>query len=311
MADFSYFIGIDVSKEKIDVFFTKNRSYCTVSNDKLSIEEAFAKVNPERTLVVLENTGADEKVCMDVLGRLNFKIHRANNNRAKHFMRSEGDDNTDKIACRRLAYYGREKQRKLKVYEPKDISYYEIKQITLRIHYLKNLRAAEKNRCQSPGCDKIGESCEELIASLTNQIEILEKKLEDLIRKDDNLSKKFDLLLKYKGIGDATAKYLIAHLPELGNIKQKAIFSLCGLAPKANDSGKFHGYRTTRGRGRPFVKKVLFMAALSAIRFNEPIANFYKAKKEEKNCKMMAIVACMRKMVAQLNAILKRGEMLF
>jgi transposase len=132
-----------------------------------------------------------------------------------------------------------------------------------------------------------------------------------LIRKDDDRSKTFDLIREYKGIGDTTAKYLMAYLPELGNIKQKAIFSLCGLAPKANDSGKFHGYMVTRGRGRPFVKKILFMAALSAIRFNESIANFYNAKKQEKDCKMIAIVACMRKMVAQLNSILKRGKTIF
>jgi transposase len=311
MADFSYFIGIDVAKEKIDIFFTKNRQYHIVPNDALSIENEFEKVNPDRTLVVLENTGRYEKVCMDVLERLNFKIHRANNNRAKHHRQSEGEDDTDKIACRRLAYYGREKQRKLRVHEPESILCSEMKQITFRIDYLKKLRAAEKNRRQSPGCDQIVGSCEELIVSLTKQIEILEEKLEDLIQKDDELSKKFALIKQYTGIGDTTAKCLIAHLPELGKVKQKAIFSLCGLAPKAKDSGKSKGYRTTKGRGRPFVKKAFFMATLSAIRFNKEIAAFYEAKKQKKNCKKVVIVACMRKMAAQLNAIVKRGEMRF
>jgi transposase len=86
------------------------------------------------------------------------------------------------------------------------------------------------------------------------------------------------------------------------------MFALAGLAPKAKDSGKFSGYRTTKGRGRPFARKVLFMIALSSIRYNKSISEFYEKKKGEGKKKRVALVGCMRKILSQLNAILRKGR---
>ncbi|MDR2157698.1 MAG: IS110 family transposase [Holosporaceae bacterium] len=311
MQHFSKFIGIDVSKDKIDVFFKETSHFCTLPNKAASIRKAFGKVDRCDTLVALESTGGYEKICVKTLSEMNFNIHRANNNKFKSFKKSEGvEDKTDKIDAKCLADYGKEKHIKPKflIYEASSELQNEIKQLTFRLTSFKEMMVSEKNRLQSPGCDMVAESCKETIDFLGKQIAIFEKRLIETIKSDPESLKKFELLRSYKGIGNLSAAYLVSHLPELGKIKPKAIFELAGLAPKATDSGNSFGYRTTRGRGRPFVKRTLFMVALSAIRYNENISVFYEKKIAEKKRKMVALVACMRKILSQLNAILKNGE---
>ena len=123
---FLYFIGIDVSKDKVDIFSTETSSHFTVKNTKKAIREAFFKgFDREKTLVILENTGGYEKVCIETLTTIGFKIHRANNNKVKNFIRYSGvKAKTDKCDAKSLADYGRctyldpEKRKFLVIYEP-------------------------------------------------------------------------------------------------------------------------------------------------------------------------------------------------
>ena len=103
----------------------------------------------------------------------------------------------------------------------------------------------------------------------------------------------------------------MAFLPELGKINHRAIASLAGLAPHPKESGKIKGHRSTKGNGRPIVRRILFMAALNAVRYNENLSKFYNKKVEEGKSKMIAMTACMRKMLVQLNAISKKGTLNF
>jgi transposase len=312
MSKFSNFIGIDVAKDKVDVFSTETSTWVTVPNSAAEIRKAFRKVDPTAALVVVESTGGYERICIKTLAAMNFAIHRANNNRVKSFIESEGiADKTDKIDARCLAFFGCEKQHKVEIHTPATELQEEIRQSALRLTSLKRMKVQEKNKLQSPGCDLVADSCREMIDFLDGQIAALKKRLLELIGSDAEMRKNFELLRQYKGIGETSALYLLSCLPELGKIKPKALFALAGLAPRANDSGKYHGYRTTKGRGRPFVKQLMFMVALSAVRFNENIAALYEKKIAEHKRKMVAIVACMRKIISQLNAILRKGEMTF
>jgi transposase len=332
MQNFSNFIGIDVSKEKIDVFFSETSSNFTIPNNARAIVKAFQEVDPANAVAVVESTGGYEKACVKTLSKMDFSIHRANNNRVKFFMKGKGiDDKTDKIDAEYLAWYGEEAHRDSKedqrskirkgktkkkkklflIYQEKPALYEEIRQLTLRMTALKQMKTKERNRLKSPGYDTLTESCKAIIAVIEGQIDFIEKRLIELIKSDDGLRKDFELLRQYCGIGDTTAAYLVSCFPELGKIKPKALFVLAGLAPKVKDSGTLSGYRTTKGRGRPFLKQLFFMAALSTVRYNKPIADFYQKKIEEGKPKMVAIVACMRKMVSQLNAILRNGEIKF
>jgi transposase len=314
MCVFSNFIGIDVSKEKIDVFSTGTSSGFTVPNNAVAIAKAFRRVNPADTLAIIEPTGGYERICVKTLMAMNIAIHRANNNDSNDFVRSKKKRHkTDKADARYLATYGKQncEEPKFRIFIPCSETEEEMRQLALRIHSLKELRAREKNRLQSPGCDWMTESCRNLTTTLDKEIASLEKRLRTVIKSDENLSRKFELLRQYTGIGDISAMCLLAHLPELGKVNSRALTALAGVAPAVSDSGKHRGYRTTAGQGRPFVKRTLYMAALSAVRYNKPIAEYYKRKVSEHKRKRVALVACMRKMILRLNAILRDGEQKF
>lgn len=103
----------------------------------------------------------------------------------------------------------------------------------------------------------------------------------------------------------------ITFLQELGKLSAKAISALAGLVPYAKDSRKMRGYRTTKGNGRSSIKKALFLPTQTAVRYNKNLSNFYKKKIKEGKRPMAAITACMRKMLIQLNSIIKKGRMDF
>jgi transposase len=314
MQSFSNFIGIDVSKDKIDVFSTGTSSSFIVPNNAGAIAKAFRKVNPVDTLAIIEPTGGYERICVKTLSAMNIAIHRANNNDSSDFVKTKKKRHkTDKADAKYLATYGKQnyEELKLRIHVPSSETEEEMRQLALRIQSLKELRVREKNRLQSPGCDWMTESCQNLTAVLDKEIASLEKRLLTLIKSDENLHRNFELMRQYKGIGDISAMCLLTHLPELGKINSRALTSLAGLAPRVNQSGKYSGYRTTAGQGRPFVKRILFMVALSAIRYNKPIAEYYERKVSEHKRKRVAMVACMRKIVLQLNAILRNGEIKF
>lgn len=168
-------------------------------------------------------------------------------------MQSYGETaKTDKIDAKYLSWYGRERHLKLEVYEAIDAKEREIKQLVQYITYLKNARAAQKNRIQSPGCEEIRDLLQSELDSMTAQIAKVERRINELLDDDSDIGNKVKLISQYKGIGEVTAINLAVHLPEIGDSNnQKKLFSLAGLAPRAKDSGKIHGYRTTKIGGRP------------------------------------------------------------
>lgn len=306
---FSNFVGIDVSKDTLDVFSTETFKHCKISNGNKAIKSLFSDFNPDNTFVVLENTGGYERHCLRTLLRLGFKVHRTNNNKVKAYIKSlDKKGKTDKVDARYLAMYGEERHAKLDIYELPGENREKIRQLAKYVYELKVSRVQEKNRLKSPGCESIYDEVIETLDFFDSHIEKVEDKIDTLLKEDKETRKKIELICSYRGVGKNTAVQLIAHLPELGTVKRKTISALAGCAPYANQSGKREGYRTTKGGGRPIVKRVLFMAALSATRFNDDIAEYYLRKQSQGKRKMVAMVASMRKMIVQLNAIVRDGE---
>jgi transposase len=306
---FSNFIGVDVSKEKVDAFLFNQSRYLQIPNNEEELEKSFNRFHPSSTLVVLENTGGYEKHCLKALSKLGFNIHRTNNNKVKHFIRSLGEKaKTDKIDSKMLAIYGKERQKELELYELEPEIQEKIKQLASYLSALKRARAAEKNRAKSPGYDLIKDQVKATLTIQDKRIEDLQKKIEETFNNDKDLSNKIDLISQYVGIGRTTAIRLMTNIPELGTVSKRSVTSLGGLAPFVCESGKKKNNKTTKGSGRMPIKPILYMPTLTAIRWNPEISAYYKQLIGRGKKGIVAVTACMRKILVQINAILKKSN---
>lgn len=301
---FSNIIGIDVSKDKVDVYFANEDKHVSVDNEATKLQEVFANCQKD-TLVVLENTGGFEDACVKVLNDASCFVHKTNNNQVKSFVRSLGQKaKTDAIDARNLARYGAERWRELKKFECKGEAFEEIRAMLVYLDCLKKQKVEEQNRSKSAGMQAIKESVERVCEFFSREIKKLEEILLAKIEEDSSLKKKVEILQREKGVGCMTAVVLAVFVPELGTVSRKEIASLCGVAPFANDSGKMRGARHC-AYGRPRVRSALFMAALSAVRYNETIRARYEKLVKGGKRKKVALVACMRSLIVRLNALVR------
>ena len=162
---------------------------------------------------------------------------------------------------------------------------------------------AEQNRRELAEKD-VQAYIEKVIQVLKKQLEDLEAQIHDLIEKTPELKQKQDLLQSVPGVGPVLSATLVSQVPELGKCDRKEIAALAGVAPFNHDSGKKHGKRMIQG-GRPLVRDVLYMATLSATRFNPIIKAMYQRLLKAGKQKKVAIVACKRKLLTILNAIIR------
>jgi len=165
----------------------------------------------------------------------------------------------------------------------------------------------EKNRIASTHDASIKKMIVKIINAFEQQLKIVDKKIDQLIEKNEELQKKADLIMSVPGLGPATIKLLIAELPELGNLNRKEIARLIGVAPTNRDSGTLRGKRTTGG-GRSTIRRGLYMPLVVAIQHNPKIKSFYEHLVARGKLKMVALIACMRKLITILNIMIREGK---
>ncbi|KAB2832313.1 MAG: IS110 family transposase, partial [Caedimonadaceae bacterium] len=164
---------------------------------------------------------------------------------------------------------------------------------------------AEKNRNKTPKIAQVVKSSyENMIKILTEQIAQITSQIKELIASDKVFLARLNVLKTVPGIGDITAQNLLALMPELGSLIRRQVASLADLAPRANDSGKFQGYRHT-AHGRDLIKPILFLAAMAARNSNSCLKAFYENLIAKGKKKMVALTALMRKIIVIANARLK------
>lgn len=302
---FNNFVGIDVSKDTLDISVSgKNHS---IENNKKSISKFIKSldINLDNSLVIIDLTGGYEHLAVETFYNSGFNVHRAEGRKVKSFIRSLGAKaKTDKIDAKMLALYGEKLQENLTLFTPKGNDLDKIKTLSSRLSDLKEMLQKEKNRFKAPNNEAIKKSCANIIKLLEKEIFSLDEQINLLIKANELLTQKKEIMLEQKGIGQVVSNTLIASLPELGQINRRQITAISGLAPYANDSGKYSGYRKTRG-GRKEVKKALFIVALSAIKNDKKIKEFYDRLVANGKKKMVAITAVMRKIIIILNAKIK------
>jgi transposase len=298
------FIGCDVGKTTIVVFDSRNGRTTSIANRRQDLAR-FATRLDDSCLVICEATGGHEATLLDVLVEAGIAAHRADARKVKAFIRSFGIlGKTDAIDARALAEYGRERHTTLARWQAPDKQRSQLQTLVLTRRDLVAERLACSNRLAAPGAHTVRRYLERLLDCFDAQIKAIEAAIETLIRAHKPLARAARILRSIAGIGPATAAALIALMPELGRLDRRKAAALAGLAPHPNQSGTRDAYRRTKG-GRPEVKRVLFMAALSAAKHNAGLAAFYKKLIANGKKPLVALTAVMRKLVVICNARLR------
>jgi transposase len=311
MTLYNNFVGVDIGKFTFVVAVYNQKNSKEYDNTPDGIKEFMKEYRGvlSKGLCIVETTGGYEMRLLLTLCDKNIAVHRANTRKVKHFIRSFGNAaKTDKLDSKALALYGYERGERLERFVPQSKEALVLYELVQRRQDLKRLLVAEKNRLQAPRADVIKRSCQTMIETISEQIKLITEELNLKINADPMLKKKKETLKTVSGIGEITSMELLILLPELGKLSRRQIASLTGLAPIANDSGLYSGYRAT-GHGRSDIKPILFMSAMAARNSNSSLKSFYNRLIDAGKKKMVALTALMRKIIVIANARLKELEL--
>ena len=299
-------IGIDVSKEWLDIVVISSGETWRTQNteEKISVlVQKLETLKPER--IVIEATGGYERLVTTKMYLAGLPVCRVNPKRVRYFARSIGQlAKTDKLDAKILARFGELVKPDLTQLPSEQEQH--LSALLARREQLLAMLVAEKSRMDTAPT-KIRSSLNEHITWLKNQIKELDTEIDEFINGTPDLKEKDELLQEVEGIGKKTSAKLIADVPELGTCDRKQIAALIGIAPYNQDSGNKKGQRSISG-GRPDVRSVLYMATLAATRFNPVIKVFYQRLLAQGKKKKVAIIACMRKLLTILNAIIRDSK---
>ncbi len=304
------FIGIDVSKHTLDVYILPNKIYRHTNNTAKDLNSLLRelKINRSESFFVLETTGGYEQIACKLLCKKDYLVHRANTRQVKNFIRSLGQEaKTDRLDARALALYGEERYQKLDLFTPLSVDQQKLQNLAKRRLDLKQMLVKEKNRLKAPTYADLHSSVQFMIKTLENQIKKVDQLLEHMIESNPELTQKAKLLQTFKGVGPATIYLLLADMPELGHLTRRQAGALAGVAPFAKDSGKMQGLRRIKG-GRQSIRSALFMASLSACRYNPTMKAFYQKLLNAGKKPIIAMTACMRKMITILNVMIRDNK---
>ena len=299
------YVGIDVSKSRLDIALGEDGEVWHVRNDGEGFETLVKKLEEiEPKMIVIESTGGYERPAMYAMGNAGLPVAQVNPRRVREFAKAIGLlAKTDKIDARLLARFGRDAKPNLTNLPTEEEQY--LSELLSRRRQILDMITAENNRLPtaSPAMQK---QIEEHIVWLEKSLKDLDKDIDNFNRQDQTRDEKGKLIQSIKGVGRITAATIIADLPEIGKVKDKKISALVGVAPFNNDSGRMRGRRRVKG-GRPEVRKVLYMSAVSAVQWNPYIKGYYNALLSRGKLKKVALVACMHKILIILNAMVRDG----
>jgi transposase len=300
-------VGIDVSKARLDVALRPSGERFVVENEDTAIGELVERLRaapPE--LIVLEATGGLQAALVAALSVAGLRVAVVNPKQVRHFAKATGRlAKTDAIDADVLAHFAeaiRPDPRPL----PDEFTS-ELSALMSRRRQLIEMMTAEGNRLASCRAKQIRSGIKNHINWLRHELAQLHKDLDGHIRRSPIWREKENLLTSVPGVGRVVATTLLSDLPELGRLSRKQIAALAGVAPMNHDSGKMVGRRHIWG-GRAGVRSALYMAALVASRWNPVIRSFYRRLLEAGKPKKVALLACARKLLHVLNAMIRTGR---
>lgn len=300
-------IGVDIAKLKLDIAID-DKKVLTVDNKEENFKELL-KTIPDvgQVCFVMEATGGYERKLVSFLQSKGIAVAVVNAKRVRDYANSMGayakNDHIDAQMIRHYAQAASAKNR-LQLRESHTEIAERLEELQRRRHQLVGQRAMEKQHLEAASDKESVRSITRMIKQFDKEIDRIEVKIKAYINADDNLKKSMEQLIKVQGIGEVTVLTLLTQLPELGKLSNKEIVALVGLAPYCKDSGTKTGRRVIFG-GRILIRSTLYMATLSAVRYNKPIREFYQHLLAKGKLKKVALVACMRKLLTILNSMAK------
>lgn len=299
-------IGVDIGKDTLDICVYELDLHWQESNTEIGIRRLLKLLcRFDITRLLVEATGGYERALVEAAIERSIPVLIAQPIQVRQFARAQGVfAKTDKIDARLIAEYGVMLRPEVKTQPGKKVR--RVKDLLARKRQLNLMRTQELNR--SHKAQKMtAASHRRLVKLFDKEIAEVNVKLAKEVANINEWQRTYDIISSVPGLGDGVAFTLLGELPELGQLTNKQIAALCGLAPFNRDSGRFKGKRRIRG-GRAPIRTVLFMAMLSAIQHNPIIKAFYKKLVDQGKCKKVAIVACMRKMMTFLNAMVRDDQ---
>ena len=297
------YVGIDVSKAQVDVAVRPTGQRWVVSYDENGIEELVSQVvDLSPTLVLLEATGGLELSLVAALAAAALPVVVVNPRQVRNFARATGTlAKTDALDAEALAHFAEAVRPDVRPL--RDAETQVLNSLVARRQQVVTMLVSEKNRLGT-AISAVRPRIEAHIAWLEQELEDLDGGLRQTLRQSPVWREKDDLLRSVPGVGEQLSLTLLAHLPELGTLNRRQIASLVGVAPFNRDSGNLRGKRAVWG-GRSRVRAALYMGALVGSRHNPLIRDFYHRLLAAGKPKKVALVACMRKLLVILNAMLK------
>src|SRR5512147_1470222 len=300
MATSSY-VGIDVSKDRLDVAVLGEECGWQVDNTQAGIAKLVQQMQEIcPTLIVVEATGGYQRAMVDALFVAGLAVAVVNPARVRQFARACGLlAKTDKLDAQVLAVFGQRVQPRQ--YEGKSEAEKQLSALLVRRKQVKEMLKAEQNRLRTIAPSLRG-SVERMMAVLKEEKKRLDEQIRAAMKQQKAWQEQGEILRSAPGIGPVTTATLLAELPELGKMDRQKIAALVGVAPLNYDSGRKRGYRKTKG-GRGEVRSVLYMATLVATRCNPVIRTHYQHLLKRGKEKKVALTACLRKFLTILNAM--------
>ena len=298
------FVGIDVSKDRLDVHVRPSGQTFAVVRDGKALEQLVSDLRAlPPTLIVLEATGGFEIAVAAALASAGLPLAVVNPRQIRDFARATGRlAKTDTLDAQIIALFA-ERIRP----EPRplaDADSQNLAELIARRRQVVEMLGMETNRLHQARNPRVQRMLKATLKTLKAQLAELDRDIDGTIKRSPVWRAADDLLTSVPGVGGVTAHTLIADLPELGRLDRRRVAALVGVAPINRDSGQMRGKRTIAG-GRANVRSALYMATLSAIRWNPVISQHYKSLVERGRPKKVALVACMRRLLGILNAIMR------
>jgi transposase len=301
------FIGIDVSKKTLDVHVRPSGEAWQEANDEKGIAalvERARRLKP--ALIVVEATGGYETPLVASAAAEKLPIVAVNPKQVRAFAKAIGRlAKTDALDAAVIAHFAEAVKPEVRALPSESSD--KLRETLTRRRQLLEMTVAEKNRLPMVREKKMQQSIANHLSFLKKELAELEEDLDNEIRSSPLWRKKDDILRSVPGVGPGLARTLLAELPELGTLDRKKIAALVGVAPMNADSGTMRGERHIQG-GRSQVRTALYMAALVASRFNPKLKSVYGSLLATGKKPKVALVACMRRLLVILNALVRKDE---